>query len=155
MFFFLIFSLLIELLSFSFIYFFFNKSAPWQEASNRRMFFEKYALENGFDPLVPHNWYLQSREKIRSLKVHSPSLSLFIIYFIFTSLIFLLIYCLQGARQVLYYHNNNISNALENLFPELHFPQLYAPSPSPPLPLPLSISPSPPLPLPLLLHQQI
>eukprot|EP00026_Physarum_polycephalum_P001037 Phypoly_transcript_01038.p1 GENE.Phypoly_transcript_01038~~Phypoly_transcript_01038.p1 ORF type:complete len:1240 (+),score=185.34 Phypoly_transcript_01038:28-3720(+) len=71
--------------------------SPWQEASNRRFFFENYALQNGFDPLVPKNWYLQSREKIRAAK---------------------------GARQVLYYHNNNISHALVSLFPELRFTQL-------------------------------
>ena len=43
--------------------------AVWQDIANRRQFFEKYAKTNGFDPLVPENWYYQSRRKILEAKV--------------------------------------------------------------------------------------
>jgi hypothetical protein len=36
---------------------------------HRRAFFEKYAKENGFDPLQAANWYLQPTEKIMATKV--------------------------------------------------------------------------------------
>lgn len=35
---------------------------------NRRKFFEKYAADNEFDPLVPHNWYAQSIEKMMEIQ---------------------------------------------------------------------------------------
>lgn len=44
---------------------------------NRRKFFEDYASENQFDPLVPENWYYQSIDNIISKKVF-----LFTIYFL-------------------------------------------------------------------------
>jgi len=43
----------------------FNLSTKWHSEENRREFFEMYAKENGFDPLVPKNWYLQNAAKIR------------------------------------------------------------------------------------------
>jgi hypothetical protein len=42
---------------------------PWDKSAERRHFFEDYAKENGFDPLIPDNWYSQSRDKIMSTKV--------------------------------------------------------------------------------------
>jgi hypothetical protein len=41
----------------------------WQDAKNRKEFFEKFALTNSFDPLLAENWYQQSPEKILSVKV--------------------------------------------------------------------------------------
>lgn len=46
-----------------------NYSASWHGVENRRQFFEQYALEHGFDPLIPDNWYSQSRESIMDFKV--------------------------------------------------------------------------------------
>ena len=43
--------------------------APWRVITNRKRFFENYAKEHGFDPLVPENWYLQSRKRIANYKV--------------------------------------------------------------------------------------
>lgn len=43
--------------------------AFWSKASNRRQFFERYARENQFDPRLPENWYMQSRQKIIQTKV--------------------------------------------------------------------------------------
>lgn len=37
--------------------------------SSRRKFFEDFAKEKGFDPLVANNWYLQAQDQILSLKV--------------------------------------------------------------------------------------
>jgi hypothetical protein len=40
----------------------------WKDPENRRKFFEDFARENNFDPLIPENW--QSRyESIISEKV--------------------------------------------------------------------------------------
>ena len=43
--------------------------ALWGEAKIRRQFFFSYAKQNGFDYLVPSNWYDQPREKIMAAKV--------------------------------------------------------------------------------------
>jgi hypothetical protein len=29
----------------------------WKEFANRRKYFVQFAEKNGFDPLVPENWY--------------------------------------------------------------------------------------------------
>jgi hypothetical protein len=44
----------------------------WVEVEKRRKFFENYAKRKGFDPLIPENWYVQSRKKITSTEVLSP-----------------------------------------------------------------------------------
>jgi hypothetical protein len=41
----------------------------WQTAEARRKLFERYAQENGFDPLAATNWYEQSGNNIRAFKV--------------------------------------------------------------------------------------
>lgn len=46
----------------------------------RKKFFESYAQDNGFDPLIAENWYLQPRPKIMAYKVNFfPFLSFFCI----------------------------------------------------------------------------
>ena len=80
---------------------------------NRRVFFEKYAANNGFDPRIPSNWYSRSREKIKSIPVSSsstlPSPSPYLSSNFFS----------QGAMQVISYHNYSVSRALIELFPEV------------------------------------
>eukprot|EP00026_Physarum_polycephalum_P002145 Phypoly_transcript_02149.p1 GENE.Phypoly_transcript_02149~~Phypoly_transcript_02149.p1 ORF type:complete len:898 (+),score=87.49 Phypoly_transcript_02149:121-2814(+) len=67
----------------------------WQEKHRRREFFETYAKENNFNPLIPEEWYLQSREKISSK---------------------------EGALSVASYHKRkSLTKALVDLFPEIHF----------------------------------
>lgn len=39
--------------------------------SNRRKFFITFARSNQFDPLIPENWYNQSKEYIKTLPVRS------------------------------------------------------------------------------------
>lgn len=41
----------------------------WNDAANRRKVFDRIAQENGFDPLIPENWYSISRNFIISQKV--------------------------------------------------------------------------------------
>ena len=41
----------------------------WKESSNRRKFFENYAKDQRFDPLVPQNWYNQSKHSLMVAKV--------------------------------------------------------------------------------------
>lgn len=44
-------------------------AAVWSLQRNRRKLFERYAKEHHFDPLVPDNWYHQSRASLLSFKV--------------------------------------------------------------------------------------
>eukprot|EP00026_Physarum_polycephalum_P003664 Phypoly_transcript_03677.p1 GENE.Phypoly_transcript_03677~~Phypoly_transcript_03677.p1 ORF type:complete len:748 (+),score=79.94 Phypoly_transcript_03677:247-2244(+) len=67
-------------------------NSVWSEAKKRRKFFEQYAAEHGFDPLVPENWYSQTRG---SVIAH------------------------QGGSRVLFYHNSSVVNALLELFPKI------------------------------------
>jgi hypothetical protein len=41
----------------------------WCKQKNRRRFFENFAKTNGFDPLLPDNWYLQDSKKIMKIRV--------------------------------------------------------------------------------------
>jgi len=50
----------------------------WGTAESRKLFFEQYAKEVGFDPLLPDNWYLQPQNNILSRKV-------FYFYYLFLS----------------------------------------------------------------------
>ena len=45
------------------------KKLKWEVPRNRRLFFENYAKENGFNPLLYKNWLLQSRTKIKNSRV--------------------------------------------------------------------------------------
>eukprot|EP00026_Physarum_polycephalum_P012597 Phypoly_transcript_12920.p1 GENE.Phypoly_transcript_12920~~Phypoly_transcript_12920.p1 ORF type:complete len:356 (+),score=59.55 Phypoly_transcript_12920:23-1069(+) len=70
----------------------FKKTRNLDSPENRRLFFEKYAKDNGFDPLDPENWYHQTKAKIMDTK---------------------------GAWTVICYHNRSTSKALLDLFPEI------------------------------------
>lgn len=41
----------------------------WSEMKNRKLFFDTFALENQFDPLVPDNWYSTTKKSLISHKV--------------------------------------------------------------------------------------
>jgi hypothetical protein len=55
----------------------------WSEISNQRKFFDNFAKEHGFDPLVPENWYDVERKDI-FMKVYWKFLSFFL--FLYTHL---------------------------------------------------------------------
>jgi len=65
---------------------------PWRQADARRKFFEQYAAQNRFDPLVASNWYSQNIDGLRSMK---------------------------GVRQLLRYHQGSMGQALAELFPHV------------------------------------
>eukprot|EP00026_Physarum_polycephalum_P001009 Phypoly_transcript_01010.p1 GENE.Phypoly_transcript_01010~~Phypoly_transcript_01010.p1 ORF type:complete len:1168 (+),score=148.17 Phypoly_transcript_01010:225-3728(+) len=69
----------------------FNKIL-WTDVNNRRKFFELFAQKFDFDPLVPDNWYTQQRDIILAMK---------------------------GAARVLSYHDNSVTQALVDLFPDI------------------------------------
>ena len=48
--------------------------AQWHEEKFRRKFFENYAKENGFDPLIAENWAHQPRQKILAKRVRSAKI---------------------------------------------------------------------------------
>ena len=52
----------------------------WGKMENRRQFFEKYAKQNRFDPLIAANWYLQFKGNILSAKVFFLFLVLFLFF---------------------------------------------------------------------------
>jgi len=65
----------------------------WRKVENRRNFFEEFASSRKFDPLNPRNWYNHLKKGgIRSFK---------------------------GWRGVLLYHENSVSKALVDLFPDI------------------------------------
>jgi len=67
------------------------KAKPdWHSEENRRDFFVKYATDNGFDPLIPTNWYSHPRGNIMAAK---------------------------GASRVIHYHNDSVVQSLLELFP--------------------------------------
>ena len=47
----------------------FGLSAAWNDRNNRRKLFETYATQNGFDSLLPPNWYSQTRASLLKFKV--------------------------------------------------------------------------------------
>ena len=61
-------------------------SETWDNDHKRRLYFERYARENSFDPLIPQNWYSQGREKILATTVFASllflSLSSFLLLFL-------------------------------------------------------------------------
>ena len=87
-------------------------AGSWQEPHNRRVFFETYAKANEFDPLIAANWLAQTPEKIMSTRVRSNSSRLSLC---------LSNTSLQGASQVISYHNSSITKALGDLFPDVSF----------------------------------
>lgn len=58
-------------------------SASWVGEDSRRKFFERYAKENKFDPLIADNWYSQPRDKLLASKVLIIFLLFIFILFIF------------------------------------------------------------------------
>ena len=83
--------------------------------------FEKYAKVNEFDPLLPNNWYAQSRKKVLSNKVLNIS-SFFLSHF---SNLFASLFLLQDALSIVKNnYKNNLSKALVDLFPEVGFDRI-------------------------------
>jgi hypothetical protein len=55
--------------SISILFPFKQKSIAWRDIRKRRKFFVQYAIENGFDPYNPENWYSQTKDLVLSNKV--------------------------------------------------------------------------------------
>jgi hypothetical protein len=53
----------------NFVFYYFILVNHWQNKHNRRLFFEHYAEKNGFDPLIPDNWYTVPYSDIVAFKV--------------------------------------------------------------------------------------
>lgn len=43
----------------------------WDDPADRKLFFDGFAKEYAFDPLIPENWYSIPAERIKSYKVPS------------------------------------------------------------------------------------
>lgn len=82
----------------------------WANVQLRRKFFEKFAKEHQFDPLVASSWYSITEEQIMESEV-CPSLSPFLETM--TNIQF------KNAISVLSYYNKNFKKALTSLFPEI------------------------------------
>jgi hypothetical protein len=90
------------------------KRVFWGKIENRRKFFEQYAKQNGFDPLIPTNWYVQFKHNILATKVileftYARALHYFTRY----------LTLFQGAQRAISYHRHSISRALLDLFPNI------------------------------------
>eukprot|EP00026_Physarum_polycephalum_P002112 Phypoly_transcript_02116.p1 GENE.Phypoly_transcript_02116~~Phypoly_transcript_02116.p1 ORF type:complete len:954 (+),score=114.83 Phypoly_transcript_02116:59-2920(+) len=66
----------------------------WNFIGNRKKFFEKYAKENGFDPLNPEEWYRQPRKRILAT---------------------------ENAGDVMSFHKDRVSQAIFDIFPNIGF----------------------------------
>lgn len=84
---------------------------PYSDPRTRKRFFEKYAREVGFDPLIADNWYAQSHETILAQKVYK--LFCYIIY------LNIKIYLFQDISKVISYHDHSVKKALITLFPTI------------------------------------
>lgn len=47
-----------------------SSTSMWRDPQKRRKFFENFAKENSFDPIVPENWYKQSKKSIMAREVN-------------------------------------------------------------------------------------
>jgi len=72
----------------------FNKAHHWTSPDNCRDFFNEFAKERNFDPLIPQNWYSIYRDDIISKK---------------------------GGKSVLRYYKHSHVQALVSLYPEVCF----------------------------------
>jgi hypothetical protein len=109
-------------------------------AEKRRKFFEKYAKDQGFDPLIPENWYSQTYENIVAVTV-SLKQTFTIYILIYINLVMLLCYLFmlfiyviylysQGGSKVLSYHKDSMVQALITLFPNVNFKKQHFRPPS-------------------------
>lgn len=46
----------------------------WADANNRKEFFDNFAKEHDFDPLVPENWYQITTKEMREIKVSTEQI---------------------------------------------------------------------------------
>jgi len=70
----------------------FHRAHTWTVKENRRKFFEKYALQNGFDSKNPESWYIQPKKHILNF---------------------------EKGKVLLRYYNFRIPAALIDAFPEI------------------------------------
>lgn len=75
----------------------------------RREVLESIAAQMGFDPLIASNWYSQDLDVFRVLKV----------FFNFILLFFIVTYVHQGVPGVMIHHQQNIRQAVIDLFPDI------------------------------------
>ena len=81
----------------------------WLLAQSRRSFFDDFARERRFDPLIAENWYTVKQAEIRAREVHpSPPLLSFLLSFTF-----------QGGSGVLRYYDGSYIRALMVLYPKI------------------------------------
>jgi len=64
----------------------------WHSLENQKRLFEKFAQDNGFDPLNPNNWYAVPFEKLLNYK---------------------------GMASILLYHRKSVRQALQSVFPNI------------------------------------
>ena len=98
----------------------------WGELKNRRRFFEEYAREERFDPLVSSNWYSQPRDFIMSFKVRGSESEEEVSLGEVREEVKKMpkrrkeeITSQQGAEQVMSYHKYRVSSALLACFPDI------------------------------------
>ena len=92
----------------------------WIKHGTGRKLFEDYAKAKRFDPLNHENWYLQSKTKIKLLKVFLVLLSSSVSY-LFPLSYFLSNFHFKGAPGVLRFYSNSVAKALIDLFPDVTF----------------------------------
>lgn len=82
-------------------------SKYWENRYNRRAFFTQYARANGFDPLVPDNWYAVSKNIVLDGKVFIQRCKIKYLF------------CLKDSIYLLELYNRELIDALVDLFPNI------------------------------------
>ena len=116
-------------LSSSFLSCFISALQRWQDTGKRREFFEEFAAENDFDPLVAGNWYKVYPDAIQDREVF------FLFFFFsfscftysFSSFILLVLNIIQGADSLLHCYQGSVGRALAHLFPDVGIDQSFFP----------------------------
>ena len=83
----------------------------WLDMANRKSFFDGIAQANGFDPLIPQNWYSSSYDKITEAKV---TLQISLIHFRISLMILM-----QGYLVLQRVYKNNFVLALMHVYPDI------------------------------------
>lgn len=89
-----------------------NTKSTWSSLERRRNFFENFANKVDFDHQNPQNWYSQSVSRILAEEV-----CFFCFFNLKNRLLLFIIH--QGAHEVLHFHKNNVTTALQDLFPNI------------------------------------
>ena len=86
----------------------------WTDARDRRTFFDRIAITEGFDPLIPRNWYNITYSTLKRYKVYYPPLPLP------SASLRPFTLNMQGYKMIVHhYHGGKLAECLMQLYPDI------------------------------------